>query len=235
MEQIILDKVLLSLNNKRETPLLVAIHAPQGCGKSTTCSNIQNILHNRGYDCLIASLDDFYYSYQKMQQILFEFRDDLYKYRGLAGTHDIQCLQEFLENVKQGKNALLPRFNKLLNNGLGDVDNVVQINKKYDVVILEGWMIGYKPRQYIPSYLRTFNRELEKYQFLHTMFDLWFYFDTDLQHIYHWRYSAEKKMNKEKFDQFMKPYFIIYSNYLINNSENKYYLDKNRNIINNPI
>ena len=33
MEQIILDKVLFSLNNKRDTPLLVAIHAPQGCGK----------------------------------------------------------------------------------------------------------------------------------------------------------------------------------------------------------
>ena len=113
--------------------------------------------------------------------------------------------------------------------------NVIQINKKYDVVILEGWMIGYKPRQFIPSYLRTFNRELEKYQFLHTMFDLWFYFDTDLQYIYDWRYSAEKKMNKEKFEQFMKPYFIIYSNYLINDSENKYYLDKKRNIINNPI
>jgi len=231
MEQIILHQILPVLDNKLEKPLLVAIHAPQGCGKSTTCSNIQNTLHNKGYHCLIASLDDFYYPYQKMQQILFEFHDDLYKYRGLAGTHDVKCLQEFLENVKQGKNALLPRFNKLLNNGLGDVDNVIQINKKYDVVILEGWMIGYKPRQYNPSYLRIFNRELEKYQFLHTMFDLWFYFNTDLQHIYDWRYSAEKKMKKEEFDQFMKPYFIIYSNYSINDSENKYYLDKNRIVI----
>ena len=235
MEQIILNQILSSLDNKRDKSLLVAIHGPQGCGKSTTCSNIQNILHNKGYHCLIASLDDFYYPHRKMQQTLFEFHDDLYKYRGLAGTHDVKCLQDFLENVKQGKNALLPKFNKLLNDGLGDVDNVMQINKKYDVVIFEGWMIGYKPRQYIPSYLRIFNRELEKYKFLHTMFDLWFYFDTDLQNIYDWRYSAEKKMKKEKFDEFMKPYFIIYSNYLINKNENKYYLDKNRKVINKDI
>jgi pantothenate kinase-related protein Tda10 len=147
----------------------------------------------------------------------------------------MKCLQEFLENVKEGKNAKLPKFNKLLKNGLGDVDNLVDINKKYDVVILEGWMIGYKPRQYIPSYLRTFNRELEKYQFLHTMFDLWFYFDTDLQNIYDWRYSAEKNMNKETFDQFMKPYFIIYSSYVVNENKNIYYLDKNRNIIDGSV
>ena len=67
------------------------------------------------------------------------------------------------------------------------------------------------------------------------MFDLWFYFDTDLQNIYDWRYSAEKKMKKEKFDEFMKPYFIIYSNYLINKNENKYYLDKNRKVINKDV
>ena len=226
MEKIILEQILCSLDNKDENTLLVAIHAPQGCGKTTTCSNIQKTLYDKGYDCLIASLDDFYYPHKKMQQTLFEFHDDLYKYRGLAGTHDMKCLQEFLENVKEGKNAKLPKFNKLLKNGLGDVDNLVDINKKYDVVILEGWMIGYKPRQYIPSYLRTFNRELEKYQFLHTMFDLWFYFDTDLQNIYDWRYSAEKNMNKETFDQFMKPYFIIYSSYVVNENKNIYYLDK---------
>lgn len=39
-------------------------------------------------------------------------------------------------------------------------------------------------------------------------------------------------MSKETFEQFMKPYFIIYSSYEISENKNKYYLDKNRNIIN---
>ena len=43
MEQIILHQILPVLDNKLEKPLFVAIHGPQGCGKSTTCSNIQNI------------------------------------------------------------------------------------------------------------------------------------------------------------------------------------------------
>ena len=38
-------------------------------------------------------------------------------------------------------------------------------------------------------------------------------------------------MDKETFDEFIKPFFIIYSNYLIGDENNKYVLDKNRNII----
>ena len=38
MEEIILEKILLQY---REEPLFVAIHGPQGCGKSTSCENVK--------------------------------------------------------------------------------------------------------------------------------------------------------------------------------------------------
>jgi hypothetical protein len=38
-------------------------------------------------------------------------------------------------------------------------------------------------------------------------------------------------MTKESFNEFIKPYFVIYSNYLISDETNKYVLDKNRNIV----
>lgn len=231
MEKIIFNQIHSNLEKIRNQPLFVAIHGPQGSGKSSTCLNIKEKLDSMNYNCLIVSLDDFYYPYSKMQEMLFEFNDKLYKYRGLAGTHDIEWLQDFLKKIKKGKNAVLPKFNKSLHGGFGDIDDLIPIYIKYDVVIFEGWMIGYKPRKYIPAYLRKFNDQLKKYQFLHEIFDLWFYFETDLQNTYNWRYSAETKMNKETFDEFMKPYFIIYSNYFISKNENKYILDKERNVI----
>ena len=79
--------------------------------------------------------------------------------------------------------------------------------------------------------MRTFNKELEKYQFLHDLFDIWLYFETDPQNIYDWRFNAEATMTKETFDEFIKPFFIIYSSYLISDKNNKYILDKNRNIM----
>lgn len=231
MEKIIFDKILSHMEKKTKQSLFVGIHGPQGCGKSTTCLNIKNKLASMNYKCLIVSLDDFYYPQTKMQQVLFEFRDPLYTHRGLAGTHDIIWLEDFLIKIKNGKNAVLPSFNKSLHNGFGDIEELIPIYDYYDVILLEGWMIGYKPRQFIPSYLRTFNRELEKYQFLHDFFDIWFYFDSDLQNIYDWRFNAETTMDKKTFDEFMKPFFYIYSNYFISNKNNKYVLDKNRNIV----
>ena len=232
MEKVIFDQIIDTMKQRTQTePIFVGVHGPQGCGKSISCENVKKKLHDQNISCLTISLDDFYYPYKKMKHALCEFRDNLYNQRGLAGTHDTKWLKDFLTRIKQGENAVLPKFNKSLHKGFGDVDEYIPIHEHYDVVILEGWMIGYKPRQFIPSYLRTFNKELEKYQFLHDLFDTWLYFETDKQNIYDWRFNTETTMDKETFDEFIKPFFIIYSNYLIGDENNKYVLDKNRNII----
>ena len=232
MEKVIFDQIRNTINKRTNNEtIFIGIHGPQGCGKSTSCENVRKKLHDQDISCLTISLDDFYYPYEKMKHVLFNIHDDLYKHRGLAGTHDTTWLEDFLKRIKDGENAILPKFNKSLHKGFGDIDEFVPINEHYDVIILEGWMIGYKPRQFIPSYLRTFNKELEKYQFLHDLFDIWLYFETDPQNIYDWRFNAETTMTKETFDEFIKPFFIIYSSYLISDKNNKYILDKNRNIM----
>lgn len=231
MESLILNHILS--NYKKGKELFVAVHGPQGCGKSTSCENIRKNLCKAGHKVLVISLDDFYYPYQKMQEVFFEFNDDLYRHRGLAGTHDIELLYDCLDRLKEGRNVLIPKFNKTLHNGKGDIEEFVPYEGKYDIVLFEGWMIGYKPRKYVPSYLRRFNFELEKYQKLHQYFDVWIYFDTHIRHVYKWRHSAEKVMEIDTFNEFMKPYFIVYSNYLITTEQNKYYLDENRGILKN--
>ena len=230
MEEIILEKILLQY---REKPIFVAIHGPQGCGKSTSCKNVKKKLQIMGLRVLIMSLDDFYYPHEKLQQLFFEFNDELYKYRGLAGTHDTQLLYHCLDKLQKGENVLIPKYNKTLNNGLGDIEEFIPHEGKFDVVLFEGWMIGYKPRKYIPHHLRRFNFELEKYQNLKNYFDLWIYFDTHIKNVYKWRYSAEKTMDIDTFNEFMKPYFVIYSNYLICAKNNVYYLNKKREILKN--
>ena len=232
METIIIDQITQKIKERTDNKtIFVGVHGPQGCGKSTSCENVRKKLSEQNINCFVFSLDDFYYPHSKMQQVLFEFHDPLYKHRGLAGTHDTVWLEDFFNRIHDGKNAVLPKFNKTLYNGQGDVDEFVPIDQHFDVVIIEGWMIGYKPRKFIPSYLRIFNRELEKYQFLHKFINIWLYFGTDLQNIYDWRFDAETTMTKESFDEFIKPYFVIYSNYLISDETNKYALDKNRNIM----
>ena len=77
-----------------------------------------------------------------MKHVLFDIHDDFFKHRGLAGTHDTTWLEDFLKRIKDGENAILPKFNKSLHKGFGDIDEFVPINEHYDVIILEGWMIG---------------------------------------------------------------------------------------------
>jgi len=232
MEKIIIDQITQKIKEQTNNEtIFMGVHGPQGCGKSTSCENVKKKLSEQNINCLVFSLDDFYYPHSKMQQQMLKFNDPLYKHRGLAGTHDIRWLEDLFKRIHDKKNAVLPKFNKTLHNGQGDIDEYIPIYEHYDVVILEGWMIGYKPRQFIPSYLRTFNKELEKYQFLHKVIDIWFYFGTELQNIYDWRLNVETTMNKETFDEFIKPYFVIYSNYFISDETNKYVLDKNRNIV----
>jgi D-glycerate 3-kinase len=213
--------------------LFVAIHGPQGSGKSTLCEYLIDKLTIDGYRTCAMSLDDFYYDYDKMKQVLKGFNHELYKYRGLAGTHDLERLYNCLDCFQQNKDTYIPVFNKELYNGFGDVETHIPITGKYDVIILEGWMLGYEPVSNPTFDLILFNSELLKYQKLHQYFNCWINIKTDdINNIFHWRFNAEPKngMNQKSFEKFMRPYYKIYRNYTYN-SGNIYLINKDREII----
>tara|TARA_B110000305_G_C19283145_1_gene560319 strand:- start:72 stop:770 length:699 start_codon:yes stop_codon:yes gene_type:complete len=230
MEEVIFKKIKdIKLD---DTPIFIGIHGPQGCGKSTSCKNIKNKLTSYGFKVCIISIDDFYYPYDEMNKILTTFNDPLYSHRGMAGTHDTEQLYSCLERLQCGMNTEIPIFNKEFHNGRGDRTGYLYIENNMDVIIIEGWMIGYKQTDVTPNELVLFNNMLSKYNRLNEYINLWFYIKAEnIDFIYDWRLSAEKGMNKIDFDNFMIPYMNVYKHYNIDSNDNVIVLNKYREII----
>lgn len=230
MESIILDAIQKNID---KIPLWIAIHGPQGCGKSTLCQNIKCHLEKHNISVCTLSLDDFYYSYQNMQAFIQKQNHPLYKHRGLAGTHDLTELFHCLDELKCGRLTSVPSFDKTKHDGRGDIVYYNIPTIKYDVVLFEGWLIGYKPLNHPPTILNEFNEHLKLYQKLQTYFTEWFYIEPEnIDYIYNWRKSAEKTMNDNDFNEFMKSYMYVYQHYTLEHIlHQKFTLDQNRNIV----
>ena len=232
MNEKILSDLKLKINKNKKN--FIAIHGPQGSGKTTLSKFIEKRLSENGYNVIKMSLDDFYYDYDKMKKILKEYNHELYKYRGLAGTHDLDSLYYCLEKLKNGEEVYIPEFNKSLHNGFGDIDSYSYIKGDHNVIILEGWMLGYEPLENVNKNLELFNNKLKEYQKIKEYFDNWIFIESDdIDNIYYWRLQAESKkgMNKQVFEDFMKPYYEVYKNYKII-SDKKYIINKKRQILN---
>ena len=125
-----------------------AIISLQGCGKTLLTQHIiqQLSLHNTTADYL--SLDDYYLSHSSLQQLQLQTQYQLFQRRGLPGTHDIKLLQTHLEEHLQGRAIVdVPVYDKLAFNGQGDRSTLIRSIQPIDVLILEGWMIGFIPLQ----------------------------------------------------------------------------------------
>lgn len=230
MNRYILEKI--KNDTIKDKMNIVGIHGPQGIGKTT----LNNFLYNelsKDYSVIVLSLDDFYLCYNEMNNFLESCNDVLYKFRGLAGTHDLKLLFNTLINLKNNKKTLIPKYDKSLYNGFGDRSGYIESNKKVDIIILEGWMLGYKPiKNNLKSELTIFNDNLKKYDEIQKLINIWIILETDdLNNIFEWRLNAEPNggMNLDTFKKFMEPYFVIYKNYCID--KDKIIVDKNREIV----
>ena len=212
---------------------VVGIHGPQGIGKTTLKKYLENMLNKDNIHTVILSLDDFYLEYQSMKSFLKYANTSSYKFRGLAGTHDLDLLNTVLNDLIKGNETYMPNFDKNLENGFGDRSGYSKKITKPQLIILEVWIIGYKPLDNPSNEVSFFNHQLYNYEPIQNLIDNWIYLDTiELQYIYQWRWDAEDKdgMDLDTYDQFMKPYMLIYENYNIKD-ENKILVDFNRNII----
>lgn len=199
--------------NTRE-PLFIGISAPQGCGKTTMTDIIKALLHKEGKTCVSISLDDFYKTGQEQEDLAKSSANELLKLRGNAGTHDLALLNDKMEGLRLQQESLkLPRYDKSLRAGKGDRapedqwDVVNDGDSKVDIVLFEGWMLGFDPivqttekdtaRDTIQGDMVAVNEylSLPGYAKLHAMFDGWIVIAvSDINAVFDWRLDAEKRM-----------------------------------------
>ena len=184
------------INNKckkKGRTLILGLSGSQGSGKTMVTSILQIILKKffKKNICII-SIDDFYKTLRDRNR-MSQQKHSLFKTRGVPGTHDINLIKNFFISVKRKKfkKIKLPKFNKSIDDR-SKKNYWHNINKRPEIIILEGWCVGAKPQ--IISSLRKPVNILERHE------------DKDLI----WRKYANEKLKKEYKEIFaMIDYFIF--------------------------
>ena len=184
------------INNKckkKGRTLILGLSGSQGSGKTTVTSILQIILKKFfKKNIYIISIDDFYKTLRDRNR-MSQQKHSLFKTRGVPGTHDINLIKNFFISVKRKKfkKIKLPKFNKSIDDR-SKKNYWHNINKRPEIIILEGWCVGAKPQ--IISSLRKPVNILERHE------------DKDLI----WRKYANEKLKKEYKEVFaMIDYFIF--------------------------
>jgi D-glycerate 3-kinase len=129
---------------KRKGAYFVGINGCQGSGKSTFTDYIAEYLTTAyQLNVIVMSLDDFYLTSQKRQQ-LAENVHPLLATRGVPGTHDITALNQIITQLAEQKVGFnIPRFNKATDEPFSK-DSWLKVEKPVDIILLEGWCWGVK-------------------------------------------------------------------------------------------
>ena len=184
------------INNKckkKGRTLILGLSGSQGSGKTMVTGILQIILKKFfKKNIYIISIDDFYKTLRDRNR-MSQQKHSLFKTRGVPGTHDINLIKNFFISVKRKKfqKIKLPKFNKSIDDR-SKKNYWHNINKRPEIIILEGWCVGAKPQ--IISSLRKPVNILERRE------------DKDLI----WRKYANEKLKKEYKEVFaMIDYFIF--------------------------
>lgn len=97
------------------------------------------------YNIEFVSYDDFYLT-RKEQEALGDSNFFL-SGRGVAGTHDLKLGTDTLRQLKTKRtgNISIPVYDKSAFGGKGDQGKPREAQAPVDLIIFEGWMLGYQP------------------------------------------------------------------------------------------
>lgn len=129
----------------RQRPLVLGVNGAQGTGKSTLCLFIKLLLENHHRQhCAVLSIDDFYLSHTRRQQLAAEVHP-LLATRGVPGTHNVDLAITTVQGLLDGEAVPLPQFDKAKDDVLPQADWPLQ-QTPVDVIVLEGWCVGALPQ-----------------------------------------------------------------------------------------
>jgi D-glycerate 3-kinase len=190
-------------------PLVIGFNAPQGCGKTTLVFALEYLFRVTKRTAVTVSIDDFYLTSEEQGKLRENNPGNtLLELRGNAGSHDLSLSVETLTGLrdltKKGMKMKIPRYDKSAYSGRGDradPSTWPEVEGPLDVVLFEGWMLGFKPLPVdvvaaIDPQLVTVNKSLEAYYDAWDKFvDSWIVIKiTDPQCVYQWRLQAEIAM-----------------------------------------
>ena len=140
---------------------IIGLTGGQGAGKSTITQIIKLILEIK-YKLKVVyfSIDDFYKRASERTEMSKKIHQ-LFKTRGVPGTHDTNLIKKTLVNLtkKNFKPLIIPLFDKSRDDRFPK-KKWQRINKQPKIIIFEGWCVGAKPQK--KKYLKKSINILEK-------------------------------------------------------------------------
>lgn len=176
-------------------PLVVGLSAPQGAGKSTLVRQLLPSLETRGLRAVGVSIDDFYLRREEQLALAAAHPGNPYlEHRGYPGTHDVALGVRTLEALRAGGAVELPRYDKSAHGGRGDRSlQPERVRGPFDVVLLEGWMLGFEPVPTEDPLLQVINEKLTAYEEWYRRIDVMICLRAaDPRFVLSWRVQAEE-------------------------------------------
>jgi len=127
---------------------IIGLTGGQGAGKSTITQIIKLILkHKYKLKVTYFSIDDFYKTLKERNK-LSNNTHNLFKTRGVPGTHDTKLLKKTFSNLKKKnfKPVLIPVFDKSRDDRVPK-KRWKKIYEQPNIIIFEGWCVGAKPQK----------------------------------------------------------------------------------------
>lgn len=166
---------VLERGGEQLAPLMLGISGPQGGGKSTLAAALVTALGAAGRRAVTVSVDDFYLTHAEQQALAEAYPGNrCLELRGYPGTHDVALGVRTLRALRAGGSAWIPVYDKSAHHGRGDRAPRASWRQErgpWDVVILEGWMLGFRPGP-VPPELAVPNTRLRRYAAWHDLLEV---------------------------------------------------------------
>ncbi|MDP2273869.1 MAG: hypothetical protein Q8K32_24220 [Archangium sp.] len=193
----VLDWLKEQVAHARRRPVLAGLSAPQGAGKTTLVGKLVPLLAAHGVRAVALSIDDFYLRREEQVQLAAANPGNPYlEHRGYPGTHDVELGARTLTALLQGAEVELPRYDKTAHGGRGDRSpRGERVQGRFDVVLLEGWMLGFTPVPAVDPLLEVINQKLTAYEAWYRLIDVMVCLRAeDPRFVLRWRTEAEDKV-----------------------------------------